>query len=276
MGRLSISTPAAALGAGLSVGRRLARTGQNALGALQQVPAMLSRIEELLTAAELVVVRIDTVTGKAQHVVARVQRTRVEAALVVQAAADLEKLSGSLLTDLQPLLAAAADIDPALVQAVTRLVDQLQPLMSVAGGLDPNIPAEASDLLMRSRPLVEQFSTLILPLLSEMRAAVPDVREILPVVQRLEPVLVDVETRIAGLPGAGRLRRRGEREIEEAPQLKTHPRTFMTNPSQTRRPVISGRRDRTVQWPAANLIPDPSSGRAASGGCRGRASWTPR
>ena len=215
MERGRFSNPAAALSVGESFGRRLARAGQGTLRAVEQVPAMLGRIDALLAAVELVVGRADAVTGEALQVVARVEQTRADAALVARAA-DLEKVAGSVLADLQPLLATVAEIDPRLVQTVTRLADQLQPLMSVASALDPTIAAEASDLPTRLRPLVQQIGTLVLPLLNEMRATVPDVREILPVVERLEPVLLDVETRVAGLPGAARLRKRAEREIEEA------------------------------------------------------------
>jgi hypothetical protein len=192
------------------------------LAAVEQIPALLLRVDSVITAIELLIVRAGTVTDEAHQVVARVERTRAEAALVVQAAADLEKVADGLLAELQPLLAAVVEVDPGLVRAVTRLMDQAQPLLAVAGALDPNTAAEAADLLTLSRPLVEQISPLVLPLLREMRAAVPDVRDILPVVQRLEPVMVDVETRIAGLPGAARLRKRGEREIEEATSTE-HP-----------------------------------------------------
>ncbi|HEU5265607.1 MAG TPA: hypothetical protein VFU35_02860, partial [Jatrophihabitans sp.] len=82
--------------------------------------------------------------------------------------------------------------------------------------LDAEVASQAAQLLARTGPLLDQIDTVVLPVLNEMRGAVPDVRDILPVVQRLEPVMVDVETRIAGLPGSARLRKRGEREIADA------------------------------------------------------------
>ena len=73
-------------------------------------------------------------------------------------------------------------------------------------------PDEAS----QSLPLIEELDATLKPLLQDLQGAVPDIGEILAVITRLEPVVTDVETRIAGLPGAGRLRRRGQREIEAA------------------------------------------------------------
>ena len=93
----------------------------------------------------------------------------------------------------------------------------MRPLVDTAGKIDPDLPADllrnAAPLVREALPLVQQLATLM-PLLRELQGAIPDVKEILAVVQRLEPVMTDVETRIAGLPGAGFLLRRGEKEIE--------------------------------------------------------------
>ena len=95
------------------------------------------------------------------------------------------------------------------------MVEKLQPLLRAATELDPDLPADAAELVRRTLPLLRELDALM-PLLREVQAAIPDVREILAVVTRLEPVMTDVETRIAGLPGSNRLLKRGEREIEAA------------------------------------------------------------
>ena len=122
---------------------------------------------------------------------------------------------------------------PALVARIRAVVDTADALLCRVGTVttradaavgivdawtnpDAAFASQAAQLLARTGPLLDQVDAVVMPLLKEMRGAVPDVRDILPVVQRLEPVMVDVETRIAGLPGAARLRKRGEREIADA------------------------------------------------------------
>ena len=109
-----------------------------------------------------------------------------------------------------------SQIDTGLVKASVAALDRLQPLLDAASLLSPQLPADAADLIQRSRPLLDDAASMLMPMLPEIRASIPDVRRILEVVEGLGPVMTDVETRIAGLPGAGLMRKRGEREIERA------------------------------------------------------------
>ena len=200
----------------LDRGTRIWQTGRAVAAAIEGIPALLDRVNLLVTSAEIVVVHVDAVTSAAQDVAVRVDETQLLARAIATRVDTLQRRIGRLVDAIDPLLASAQQIDPTLVTALSGIAEQLQPLLSALTRLDSSVPQTASSLLTKSAPLVDQIETVILPLLRDMLAAVPDVRGILPVVQRLEPVMVDVETRIAGLPGASLLRKRGEREIDEA------------------------------------------------------------
>jgi hypothetical protein len=191
--------------AGFVLGRRVVRAGRGLLITAEQVPKLMARVMAIIEAIEVLVLQVQAVTSAADQVLARVESTRAGAALAVDNVMTLQAEVATFVDALQPLLSAFTEIDPQLVRAVTGLTDRLQPLLTALTKVDADTPVEVAQLLHRT-----------MPLMAEMRAAVPDVREILPVVQRLEPVMVDVETRIAGLPGASHLLRRGERKIEEA------------------------------------------------------------
>jgi ABC-type transporter Mla subunit MlaD len=201
---------------GLAAASRVVGAGTGLLTAAVQIPGLLDRAHNALAGFESLLARVHSTVAGAQALVGRIELTRTEAAAVVDHVAELENRVTALLRQLQPVLDAIAEVDPRLVIGVARTTENLQPLLGALSGLNADVPDEAVSFLRRSTPLLDQVDRLVLPLLEELRAAVPDVREILPTVRRLEPVMVDVETRIAGLPGAGRMRKRGEREIDDA------------------------------------------------------------
>jgi ABC-type transporter Mla subunit MlaD len=190
--------------AALRTAVRLAQFSRETLRAAEQMPTLVGRAAALLSAAESLVARIGAVTEHAEAVVRYAEKTSADAGAVVEQVSDLERRVAGLLAAAQPL-----------ISALTRV--------------GPSASADAATLLHRSIPLMDQIESMIMPLLGEMRAAVPDVREILPIVQRLEPVLVDVETRIAGLPGAAHLRKRGAKEVA-APGESEETEAFDTKP----------------------------------------------
>lgn len=192
----------------------LLNAGQGMLHSVEQVPAIVARMQAVVGAVEGLVRRVDAVVARAGVVVENVDAMRADADATVLAVQQIERQASMLVDRCEPLLGAVIEIDPKLVRATQGLVERLQPLLTAATSLDPKVPGQAAQLLTRSGPLLDRVDATALPLLTEMQAAVPDVRDIL--VQRLEPVMVDVETRVAGLPGAARLCRRGEGEIERA------------------------------------------------------------
>lgn len=207
----------------IDLGRRVAAlqttvvsTGRDLLRAAEQIPNLVADTQAILDAFRLLLHRIDTISAHAAVTLDSADVTCTDAAASVRGVQQLEKQVTVLLDRCEPLLGAVTAIDPALVRATNDLVARLQPLLTAVTAVDAEAPAQAAALLSRSGPLLDQIDATLMPLLGELHDAVPDVRGILPVVRRLEPVMVDVETRIAGLPGAARLRRRGQVVIDEA------------------------------------------------------------
>ncbi|MCU1689570.1 MAG: hypothetical protein JWN20_1498, partial [Jatrophihabitantaceae bacterium] len=114
----------------------------------------------------------------------------------------------AVIADAQEALAAAR----AAIDRVSRSVDGAEAVRS-----------HVQDLVDRARDLestVEGSLTpalpILAPLIREARAVLPELRGVLPILQRLEPVFVDMETRMAGVPGASRMLKRGEKELDES------------------------------------------------------------
>lgn len=196
------ATPSRAMAlpnAAVGLAWRVSQAAQGVLGAAERVPLLVTRVEVLLSAIEALVLRADQAAVGVEKVTARADDVRAAAGEVAVRAASLTAVVD-------------AEVEHAL--AITR------PLLDAAAALDPEFPVEGAALVHSALPVVDDVRTellpLLLPLLAELRAAVPDLREILSVVQRLEPAMTGVETRLAGLPGAGLLRKRGEREMEDA------------------------------------------------------------
>lgn len=191
----AVAVPTAAVG----LAWRVAKVAQGVLEAAERLPVLVARVEILVSAVEVLV-------GQAEQAVVAVDKVTARSDDVRAAAGEVAVRAASL--------TAVVDAE------VEHVLTMMRPLLDAAGAVPPELPVEGAELVHSALPLLDDVRTqllpLLLPLLAQVRDAVPDVREILATVQRLEPVMTDVETRIAGLPGAGLLRRRGEREIEEA------------------------------------------------------------
>jgi hypothetical protein len=174
---------------------RVAQAAAGLVRAAEQVPIMLIRVDALLTAVEVLVRQASETSSAAAGLVARVDGVQAAAVRVVGEIDAVQQRAGRLVASIEPLVAVMSEIDVSLVRSTVRIVDDLQPLLQAMTLLKPDLVDE---------------------LLGELKDNIPDLREILAVVTRLEPVLTDVETRIAGLPGAALLRKRGEREIAAA------------------------------------------------------------
>lgn len=205
----ALSLPRNAIGTAM----RVRRAAAGVLTAVEEVPGLLRRVNALVTEAETVAARLDAVAVTAMEVVEGLDIVRADATQVLAAAESLRRRAQTLIDAVEPLVVVAGEIE---VDMLRTAAARLQPLLGALSAVDVAFPADVAELVGRTRPLIEQVETLVMPLIREARAAIPDVRDILPVVQRLEPVMIDVETRIAGLPGSGRMRKRGAKEIEES------------------------------------------------------------
>jgi hypothetical protein len=208
--RLALSLPRRSI----ETAGRVALAAAGLLRAAEQVPILMIRVEALLTAVEITVRQTDETISAARTVVGQVENVRVEATRVVGEIDTVQQRAARLVETIEPLVAVASTIDPALVRSTVKILDDLQPLLRSFTLLAPDVVDNAMQLVRRVLPMVEKLDPIMEPLLVELVASLPEIREILAVVTRLEPVMTDVETRIAGLPGAGLMRKRGEREIE--------------------------------------------------------------
>jgi hypothetical protein len=212
IGRLALVVPQRAAGGAW----RIVRAGSGLLAAAEQVPGLIVRVQTLLSAMEALVLRAGELTMLAGDAVVSIERVRADAERVIEDVDVLHRRTGALISSIEPMARVAADVDLHLVRVSLSMLDRLMPLLTSVTQVDPELPGEAAELVHRSLPLLEEASTSLIPLLREAHAVMPDISQILSVVTRLEPVLTDVETRIAGLPGAGLLLKRGERAMEDA------------------------------------------------------------
>lgn len=209
--RVALSVPRDVLN---TVGR-VRRAAGGVLAAAEQAPELVRRAGVLIAEAESVAARWNVAAVKAVRAVEGINGVRAEAQGLLDTAEGLRLRVQSLIDAVEPLVTVAGEIE---IDMLKTAAARLQPLLGALSSVDIALPTDVADIIGRTRPLIEQVENIILPLIHEARAAIPDVREILPVIQRLEPVMVDVETRIAGLPGSGRMRKRGAKEIEDATQ----------------------------------------------------------
>jgi hypothetical protein len=104
---------------------------------------------------------------------------------------------------------------PSVVQLaeITEVVSRLQPLLANLTELDPAFGRELADMLKTLPGLLERVDERALPAVSSLEGLVPVVQTLHENVDQLGHVVNDVGTLLSGLPGAGRLLKRGGREV---------------------------------------------------------------
>jgi ABC-type transporter Mla subunit MlaD len=168
------------------VGIRVGRAAAGLLAAAEQVPLLVARGDAVLARAEPFVALADAALSHAEALVARAGEI-AERADRTAAGVDAVRADAA---------AATREVD-ALRRRADALLGAVEPLVATVSAVDPDLPAEASRLVRRALPPVTELADLM------------------PLLREVQELLVDVETRFAGLPGAGLLRRRGERELED-------------------------------------------------------------
>ena len=217
---------------------------------LDQVSSLLTRVESLLGHVEATAGRADRVIDRCDEARAHADDViQTAGRMAAQATPLLNELEPRVYANL-PLLDAVAQVDPRLIgrlEELAQLTDligtvlRMKPLLDAVAELDPSFVGELEKIapLLRSldrldrdatakfatsyADVLDQLPTLLgqmtddaIPAMQELAGAVPDVRVLREIVTRLEPVLVDVEHIIVGMPGAARARRRGEKELDDA------------------------------------------------------------
>lgn len=173
---------------------QLAAVARRAVALLDSIEGLPARVEAVLTSAERISARIDEVlqtadalTGKVDGVVDDAAATLASVSPAVKALAELEAdLLASLLADLAVLVTGARRLDPELVDHGTASLRAVPTLM-------------------------ETVDQELLPALAQLEGLVPVVAALGVHVDRLDRTVHDVSALLAGIPGAARLRGRGER-----------------------------------------------------------------
>lgn len=195
---LLLSGPAAVLSAARSTA-----------GALLSVPG---RVLGLLDRAELAVTRLEAVLDSASATAARAAEVAEVAGVVAIEADRVARVAGVAAADARGVIAGAAEVE----QEVATLLRAYEPALAI---LHPTLTrlAEATDprevdalvgLINRLPPLLDSVDQDVLPLLGKLNVMAPDLHAVLDSVN-------DMRTTLAGLPGVGLLRRRGEEQIAE-------------------------------------------------------------
>lgn len=147
---------------------------------ISRVGAVVDKIEGTAARADAVISRVTTTDQAAQKVMASVEQTASRVDTILD-------LYDDSLRKLAPALRTLADtLDPAEVQAMVHLVDRLPVLLK---HLDEDV----------------------FPVLETLDRVGPDLHQLLEIAQ-------DIQVALGGLPGMGWIRKRAEKEDEEAEQ----------------------------------------------------------
>jgi hypothetical protein len=156
-----------------------------------EAAGVVTRADAVAGDASRVVDRAESVAGDAAGVVARADTVAGDAAGVVTGAGQIERTAAQLLTAYEPALRAlrptvtrlAETFDPREVEALVGLIDQLPKLL-------------------------DSVDTDVMPLLGKLNDMAPDLHALLEAVD-------DLRSAVAGIPGIGRLMRRGDEAVED-------------------------------------------------------------
>lgn len=161
-------------------------------GMVDRIDGMVERAEQVSAAAAVVAGEADRVARTAGAVVAEAEAVAGRAAGTVGTAAEAAATAAELLTAYEPALRRAAPM-------ATRFVEQLS-----------HEEVTAAIRLVDELPKLKQHLTAdILPILATLDRVGPDLHDLLDVTR-------DLKLAVAGIPGLGMLRRRGEKLVDDA------------------------------------------------------------
>ncbi|RKN19994.1 hypothetical protein D7147_13860 [Micromonospora musae] len=161
---------------------------------LDRTDHVLETATEVAGSAAVVVGQAEQVARKATTVVTEADAVAARAAAAVTTGAETAATAAELMTTYEPALRRAAPM-------ATRFVEQLS-----------NEEVTAAIRLVDELPkLREHLTSDVLPILATLDRVGPDLHDLLEVTR-------DLKLAVAGIPGLGMLRRRGEKLTDEADQ----------------------------------------------------------
>jgi len=190
----------------LSAARRVRSTAAALL-------ALPGRAVELVDRIELIVARVDALLDSVELTALRAEEVATRAGAVAGEADRVARLSGVVATDARGVVAGAAEAQAAvavLVGSYAPTLEVLRPTLDrLAESVDPREVEAMVGLVDRLPPLLDSVDRDVLPLLGRLNEMAPDLHALLEAVD-------DLRRTVAGLPGIGLLRRRGDEEFGAA------------------------------------------------------------
>ncbi|WP_030487356.1 hypothetical protein [Micromonospora chokoriensis] len=188
---IPLPTPAAVVGLTRSALDQALGSAASMAAVPARAFAVLDGVEALLARINGVVDRIETTLDRTDQVVAKADAVADRAAGTVQTAAQAATTAAELMAAYEPALRRAAPM-------TERFVEQLS---------HEEITA-AIHLIDELPKLKEHLTADILPILATLDRVGPDLHDLLDVTR-------DLKLAVAGIPGLGMLRRRGEKLVDD-------------------------------------------------------------
>jgi hypothetical protein len=210
--------PVTSLLAGAAAGpMAVLSAARSTVGALVALPG---RVIDLVDRAEVAVARIEVLIDSVAVTAARAAEVAEAAGIVAVEADRVARVSGAVAADARGIAAGASEVEQeigALVRAYEPALATLQPTLTrLAESTDPREVDALVGLVDRLPPLLDSVDTDVMPLLGKLNVMAPDLHALLESVNELRAT-------IAGLPGMGLLRRRGEEQLADEENVTPDP-----------------------------------------------------
>jgi methyl-accepting chemotaxis protein len=198
-----------------------------------RVDGVVDSVSKQIGEVEGIVRRVDGVVESTGSVLSRAGTTIDSAGRVIDGADGLVAKGSGVIDDVGGVIGGgqrtieqanatirAADPSVRQLAEITDTVSRLRPLLENLQEVDPALSKELVSVLRTLPGLVGRVDERVFPALSALEGLVPVVQTLNENVDQLQSVVNDVGTLLSGLPGAGRLLKRGGREVR-SPENKT-------------------------------------------------------
>jgi hypothetical protein len=218
---LALPRPSTVIDATMSVVGRAAQFGASlvaiparALGLLDGTELLLTRLIAVLDRAETLLARVDRVTVEAEDTVAQARALTAAVALAVQEAVQVSTAAGSVVAGAEAVAERASAVVGLAGRAAATAEETLsayEPALRRAAPMADRFVSQLSHeeitaairLIDELPKLTRHLTDNVLPILGTLDRVGPDIHDLLEVTR-------DLKLAIAGIPGLGMLRRRGE------------------------------------------------------------------
>ncbi|MFF5052279.1 hypothetical protein ACFY1S_03720 [Micromonospora sp. NPDC000663] len=188
-------------------------------GVVDRIEETLDRTDRVLTDAEAAVREVAVISAAATTAIDTATEVATAAAVVVREADQVARLAATVVTEADAVAGSAATTVGTATQAAAtaaELLSAYEPALRRAAPMAGRFVEELSHeeitaaihLIDELPKLKEHLTADILPILATLDRVGPDLHDLLDVTR-------DLKLAVAGIPGLGMLRRRGERLGEE-------------------------------------------------------------